>query len=89
MKRIVKFLVLPGLVPILFFTVAATPVDLLGCRNRGLLAVVIALAVMLASLGAAIMGAKGRMRRDPQAHWWVVSALVLAMPAVAVLFIPD
>jgi hypothetical protein len=89
MKRIVKFLVLPGLVPILFFTVADTPVDLLGCRNRGLLAVMIALAGMLASLGAAIMGAKGRMRRDPQAHWWVVSALVLAMPAVAVLFIPD
>ena len=86
MNRIVRFLALPPLVPIFFFAVAATPVELLGCRNRGLLAVSIALAGALGSLGTAIMGLRGRIRRDPHAHWWVVSALVLAVPAVAVLF---
>ena len=86
MNRIVRFLALPSPVPIFFFAVAATPVELLGCRNRGLLAVSIALAGALGSLGAAIMGLRGRIRRDPNSQWLVVSALVLAIPAVAVLF---
>ena len=86
MKRIVNFLALPAFVPVLFFAVASMPVEVLGCRNRGLLAVSIALAGALGSLGAAIMGLRGRIRRDPNSQWWVVSALVLAVPAVAVLF---
>jgi hypothetical protein len=86
MNQIVRFLALPSLVPIFFFAVAATPVEVLGCRNRGLLAVSIALAGALGSLGAAIMGLKGRIRREPNTRWWVVGALVLAIPAVAVLF---
>jgi hypothetical protein len=87
MNRIVRFLALPSLVPVFFFAVAATPVEVLGCRNRGLLAVSIALAGVLGTLGAAIMGLRGRIRRDPNSQWWVVSALVLAVPAVAVLFL--
>ncbi len=87
MNRIIRFLALPALVPIFFFAVAATPVEVLGCRNRGLLAVMIALAGALAALGAAIMGAKGRIQRDAQAHWWAISALVLAIPAVAIILI--
>ena len=86
MNRIARFLALHSLVPIFFFAVAATPVELLSCRNRGLLAVSIALAGALGSLGAAIMGLRGRIRRDPNSHWWVASALLLAVPAVAVLF---
>jgi hypothetical protein len=86
MRRIGNFLALPALVLILFFAVAATPVEVLGCRNRGLLAVSMALAGALGSLGAAIMGLRGRIRRDPNSPWWVVSAMVLAVPAVAVLF---
>ena len=86
MTPIVRFLALPTLVPLLFFAVAATPVDLLGCRNRGLVAVSIALAGAMGSLGAAVMGLRGRIRQDPNSWRWVVSALVLAVPAVAVLF---
>jgi hypothetical protein len=89
MKRIVNFLALPALAPISFFAVASMPVEVLGCRNRGLLAVMIALVGALSGLGAAIMGTKGKMGRDPNAHWRVANALVLALPAVAVLFIPD
>ena len=86
MNPIIKFLCLPALASVFFFAVASMPVDVLGCRNRGLLAVSIALAGALGSLGAAIMGLRGRIRRDPNSQWWVVSALVLAVPAVAVLF---
>jgi hypothetical protein len=41
----------------------------------------------LSALGAAIMGLKGRLRGDPHSHWWIASALILAMPAVAVVII--
>ncbi len=85
MNPIIRFLALPALVPIFFFAVAATPVEVLGCRNRGLLAGMVALAGALGALGAAIMGTKGRIRRDPQASWWIISALVLAIPAVTIL----
>ncbi len=87
MNPIIRFLALPALVPSFFSVVVPTPVELLGCRNRGLLAVMIALAGALAALGAAIMGTKGRIQRDPKAHWWVISALVLAIPAVAIILI--
>jgi hypothetical protein len=39
--------------------------------------------------GALIMGAKGKMRNDPNAHWRGVCALVLAIPAVVDFSIPD
>lgn len=63
------------------------PVDVLGCRNRGLLAVVIALAGALVGLGVAILGARKKLRGDPDTHWWVASSLILAIPAVAVIII--
>ena len=86
MNPAIKFLCLPAVASAFFFVVAFMPVEVLGCRNRGLLAVSIALAGALGSLGAAILGLRGRIRRDPNSHWWVASALVLGVPAVAVLF---
>jgi hypothetical protein len=85
MSLLQRHIILPSLAPLLFFAVATTPVELLGCRTRGLLAVSIALASVLAGLGAAIMAIKGRLQGDSQSHWWVGSALILAVPAVGVL----
>jgi hypothetical protein len=85
MSLLQRHIIFPSLAPLLFFAVATTPVELLGCRTRGLLAVSIALASVLAGLGAAIMAIKGRLQGDSQSHWWVGSALILAVPAVGVL----
>jgi len=87
MNLIKHHIILPAIVPALFFAVAATPAEVLGCRNRGLLAGSVALVGALSALGAAIKGLKGRLRGDPHSHWWVISALVLAIPAVAVVII--
>ena len=87
MNLIKHHIILPAIIPALFFAVAAMPVDVPGCRARGMLAGLIALAGALAGLGAAIKGLKGRLRGDPHSHWWVISALVLAIPAVAVVII--
>jgi len=87
MKNMCRHILLPALAPILFFSVAATPVEFFGCRTRGLLALMIALAGVLAGLGSAIMALKSRLRRDPSANWWILSSLILAIPAIAVLVI--
>jgi hypothetical protein len=79
--------IIPSLLPIAFFAVAATPVEVLGCRNRGLLALLIAFVSVVAGLGAAIRAAKGRRRGEAEAVRWVVSALILAIPPVALIFL--
>jgi hypothetical protein len=83
--RIFRHILLPAFAPILFLAIATTPVDVLGCRNRGLLAVAIAVISVLAGLGSAVAGVRGRMRGEPDANWWATSALVLAIPAVLLI----
>ena len=85
MNPIILHVMLPAILPALFFLVASTPVEVLGCLTRGLLAVLIAFIGILSGLGAAIMGMRRKRSGDPKANWWVVSALFLAVPAVALL----
>jgi hypothetical protein len=82
-----RHIALPAIAPVLFFAVAATPVDMPGCRARGLLAVIIAFAGILCGLGAAIMAITGRLRGDKQSHWWIAGALVLAIPAIGLIIL--
>lgn len=85
MKRTICHAVIPTIMPAIFFLIAATPVETLGCFTRGLLALVVALISGLAALGTAIMGARGRSRGDVHAPWWVLSTLILTIPVVALL----
>ncbi len=87
MKRIIYHIIIPGVMPTAFFAIASTPVEVLGCRTRGLLALLIALVGGLAALGAATIGAKGRVRGDTNAIWWVKSTLILVIPVVALILI--
>ena len=83
--RIFRHILLPAFAPVLFLVVATTPVDVLGCRNRGVLAVAVALLSVIAGLGSAVAGVRGRMKGDPAANWWATSALILAVPAVLLI----
>ena len=83
--RIFRHILLPAFAPVLFLVVATTPVDVLGCRNRGLLAIAVALLSVIAGLGSAAAGVRGRMKGDPAANWRATSALILAVPAVLLI----
>lgn len=85
MTRSFRHIVLPALAPAAFFLVAATPVEVLGCFNRGLLALAIAMASVIAGLIVAVKGGLGRSRADTNASWWLLSALILAIPPAALL----
>lgn len=87
MNNLTRHILLPTLAPLLFLALAATPVAVLGCRNRGLLALAIAFASVFCALYAAVKGAICRSRGDTQAKWWLASSLILAIPPVALLFL--
>ena len=85
MKLFSRHLIIPLLVTVVFFTIAFSPVQLLGCRTRGLLALLVATVSGLASLAAAITGARVGLKGCENAMWWTTSSLILAIPVVALL----
>ncbi len=87
MKRIVCHIFMPALLPALFFLIASTPVEVLGCRRRGLIALLIAFISGLGALGTAMRGTKERARGHGDAAWWVTSTLILVIPVIALIFL--
>jgi hypothetical protein len=87
MKLIIYHILIPAVMPVIFFRVAMLPVEVWGCRTRGLIALLIAFVSGLAAIGAALMGLRGRMRGDKDALWWAASAIILAIPVVALLML--
>jgi hypothetical protein len=87
MRNLIYHILGPAIMPALFFRIAATPVEVLGCRTRGLIALSIAFSSGLAALGTAVVSARRRKRGDPSGIWWVVSSIILAVPIVAFLIL--
>jgi hypothetical protein len=87
MKRIANHIIIPAMMTVLFFVVALTPVEVLGCLVRGLIALLIALISGLAALVAVIIGLKGRVRHDKNSIWWVLTTLILVIPVIAMIIL--
>lgn len=87
MNHIIYNILIPAIMPILFLAIAATPIEVLGCRNRGLIAFMIALISGLASLSAAIMAIRGRMRNDLDTIRWIITSLILVIPVIALIIL--
>jgi hypothetical protein len=87
MKRIIYHILIPVIMPVVFFGIATLPVEVLGCRTRGWIALLLAFISGLAAISAAVMGLRGRMRGDKDAFWWVASTIVLTIPVVALLIL--
>ncbi len=87
MKRIANHIIIPAMMTVLFFVVALTPVEVLGCLMRGLIALLIALISGLAALVAVIIALKGRVRHDKNSIWWVLTTLILVIPVIALIIL--
>ncbi len=85
MARIVRHVAIPAIAPALIVGLYFTPVSLVGCLNRGIAAFAIVIASLLVGIVAAVRALGASRRRDRDARWWIVTALVLAAPAVLVL----
>jgi hypothetical protein len=82
MKKITKHIAIPLILPIVFFVVASLPVELLGCRNRGLIAALFALAAGILAIILAVRALIGKVRGDTNSFWWMATALILAIPTI-------
>jgi len=87
MKQIVYHVVVPAIMPVQFFAVASSPVEVLGCLTRGLIALLIAIVSGLAALGAVIIGTKRRAHNNQNAIWWVISSVILVIPVIAIIIL--
>lgn len=87
MKKITKHVIIPLIAPTIFFVVASFPVELLGCRNRGLIAALLAIAAGILGILAAVKALIGKVRGDANSLLWIVSALILSTPAIFIVLI--
>lgn len=85
MERLVKHLLVPAIAPAAIVGLYFTPVGLIGCVNRGLIALAIAVASLVAGIVVGLVGIRAR-RDDPESRWWfIVTLLILALPALLIL----
>lgn len=82
-----RHILLPALMPLAFIILAQIPVHVIGCRNRGIIALLIALTSGVAAIVTSVIGLRGRMRGDPDASRWIVSTLILTMPVIALIIL--
>ena len=73
------------MVSVIFFAIAALPVELLGCYNRGLIAALVALAAGVLGIAAAAKALKDKIRGETNSSLWMISALIFAIPTVFIV----
>ncbi len=80
-----RHVLLPALAPATIVGLYFAPVSLVGCANRGLMALAVALGSPAAAFVTVGVSIRCRSRNDPSASWWVISTLILALPLVLLL----
>ncbi len=86
MKKIIKHILIPAIIPAIFFVVASLPVELLGCYIRGLIAAFLAIVAGIMGIVAAVKAVMGKMREEASSSFWMASAFILAVPVVFIVF---
>lgn len=84
MTRLFKHIVLPVVPTVAVLGLYFTPVALLGCVTRGLMAVAIVSVALLAALATVGVGLAKRIKGQSDSVWWIVSTLILMVPALLV-----
>ena len=87
MRNITKHIIIPLIPAVIFFVVASLPVEFLGCRNRGLIAAILAISAGMLGVVAALRALTGKVRGDSNSFLWMTSALILAIPAIYIVLI--
>ncbi len=71
---------LPALAPLALVGLYLTPLTVIGCRDRGLLALAVAAVSVVAAFVCIALAFRGRARGDASSSWWMLSAAILALP---------
>ena len=85
MTKITKHIIIPANVTVIFCMMTALPVNVFGCRNLRLIAGFIAIGAGLLGIVAAVRAIICKVRGDVASSLWMVSALILAVPAIFIV----
>ena len=85
MRLLVKHVALPSLAPAAIVGLYFTPVSLIGCVNRGLIALAIVFLSLITGIALGIFALRARRKGDAGSAWRVISILILTLPALLVL----
>lgn len=85
MSRYIRHILLPAIATALILGLYFMPVSLVGCVNRGLMAVAVVLVSAIAALVTVGMAIRLRLKNDPSSTWWIISGLILTMPLALIL----
>jgi hypothetical protein len=85
MTRLGRHALLPLLPSAALVTLYFTPLGVIDCVSRGLLALAIALTSLLAALITAAVAIKMRIRGENGSEWWILTTVVLVLPALLLL----
>jgi hypothetical protein len=84
-SRTVRHVLLPAIAPLAIVGLYFMPVALIGCANRGLLALLVAGVSAVAAFVTIAIAIRGRAHGDRSSSWWILSALILTLPLVLLL----
>ncbi|AFL73441.1 hypothetical protein [Thiocystis violascens] len=85
MRPLTQHIILPLFAPLAVVALYFTPLSVIGCRTRGLLALAIVLAALIVGIGLGIRGLSARRRGMPVCGWWIAAMCILVLPSLLVL----
>lgn len=85
MSAFTKHIPIPVIAPIAIVVLYLTPVSLVGCVNRGLMALAVVFISLIAGIVTGVLGVRARVKGNSDSGWWIASTCVLATPAILVL----
>jgi hypothetical protein len=83
MSAVVWHVLVPALAPLAILGLYFTPVSLFGCVNRGLMALAVVFASLIAGIVTGVVGLRSRAKGE-SSRWWVVSTCILLVPTLLV-----
>ena len=85
MNKITKHILIPAVAPIIVFLLYLTPVSVVGCFNRGLMAISVVLISLIAGIVTAIRAIRCKKYDATTSNWWFATSCILALAALLVL----
>lgn len=82
---LLRHVALPALAPLTLLALYFTPLAVIGCVERGLLALTVSASAAVAAFGCAAMAFRARARGDHRSSWWMLSTAILALSLALLL----
>jgi hypothetical protein len=85
LSLLLRHVALPALAPLALVGLYLTPLAVVGCAERGLLALAVTATAAVSAFGCIVMAFRARARGDERSSWWMLSTAILALSLALLL----